>query len=71
MDESEAKQLHYPLQAWVEGSYACNCDTSLDQCPYSRGSDMAFAWEQGWLYSDAIDTPGETDARTLLDYHHS
>lgn len=41
--------MSYPLRAWVEGHYACDCGLPQDANPYRNSADMAHAWNDGWL----------------------
>jgi hypothetical protein len=44
----------YPLQAWVEGHYARDCNAPQDVNPYRARSTMAEAWLEGWSHRDRV-----------------
>ncbi|KRE85880.1 hypothetical protein ASG75_10015 [Rhodanobacter sp. Soil772] len=47
--------MQYPLQAWIEGHYARDCNEPLEKCPYEHGSTMALAWHRGWRNREQLD----------------
>lgn len=40
--------LRYPLQAWTEGHYACDCGRPQSANPYEQDRVMGEAWLAGW-----------------------
>jgi hypothetical protein len=61
---SDAPHLQYPLQAWIEGHYARDCNEPATKCPYENGSTMAVSWLKGWLCRDESNTARVPPQRT-------